>query len=387
MKYLKALFKGNIRQYGMILVMIVMAIFFHIATDGLLLTPLNLTNIILQNAYILIMICGMLPLILTGMFDMSVGSVAAVIGALAAILQVNMKVGFLPTLLLCLAVGAVIGAWQGFWVAYRGVPAFITTLSSQLVFRGLTILVLDGRSIGPFSTTFQAMSSSFVPDIFGGQGLHITTLLIAVLVCAWYVLSHLRARKTQIKYGIEVPPAWSESIKYVLICVVILVFSYLFASYQGFPTVLIIIAALILLYNFICQRSIIGRHLYAIGGNNRAAALSGVKTKLTVFITFINMGVVAALAGIVYAARLNAATPKAGNGFELDAIAACFVGGASVTGGSGTIAGAIVGGLMMGVLNNGMSMMGISIDIQQSVKGLVILFAVAFDIYSKSKQK
>ena len=387
MKYMKALFKGNIRQYGMIIVMVVMAVFFHFATQGLLLTPLNLTNIILQNAYILIMICGMLPLILTGMFDMSVGSVAAVVGALAAILQVNLKVGFLPTLLICLVTGAVIGVWQGFWIAYRGVPAFIATLSSQLIFRGLTILILDGRSIGPFSDAFRAMSSSFVPDVFHGQGLHITTMVIALLLCVWYVLSHLRARRTQAKYGMEVAPAWSETVKYVLICLVILGFSYLFASYQGFPTVLVIVAALILLYNFVCQRSIIGRHLYAIGGNSRAAALSGVKTKLTVFAAFINMGVVAALAGVVYAARLNAATPKAGNGFELDAIAACFVGGASVTGGSGTIAGAIIGGLMIGVLNNGMSMMGISIDIQQSVKGLVILFAVAFDMYSKSRQK
>lgn len=386
MKYVKSLLKTNLRQYGMIIVMVAMAVYFNVATGGLLFTPLNLTNIVLQNSYIVILICGMLPLILTGMFDLSVGSVAAIIGAIAAVLQVTFKVGFLPTLLVCLLAGCVIGAWQGFWVAFRGIPAFIVTLSSQLVFRGLTILTLDGRSIGPFSEPFRAMSSSFIPDVLGGSDLHLTTLALGAVACLIYILLQMKNRSAQKKYGIEQSPLWTTVAKMVVLSAVMMVFSYLFAAHQGFPTVMMIMAVLILVYSFICNRAVFGRHLYAIGGNQRAAGLSGVKTKRTVFLTFVNMGFIAALAGVVYAARLNAGTPKAGNGFELDAIAACFVGGASVTGGSGTIAGAIIGGLMIGVMNNGMSIMGISIDIQQAIKGLVILFAVAFDMYSKSKQ-
>lgn len=386
MKTLKSLVKNNMRQYSMILILVVMVLMFQILTDGLLLTPLNMTNIVLQNSYIVILAIGMLPIIITARIDLSVGSIAAVVGAVAAVMMVKKGAGFLVTLLTGLLLGGAIGAWHGFWVAVRNIPAFIVTLSSQLVFRGLTVVILDGRSIGPFSEEFQALSSSFLPDIFSFNGLHLTTILIAIVACVALVFKEMNARAEQRKYNFATAPLWGSVCKTALICVVLLGFAYFFAAYQGFPTVMLIMIALVLIYSFITRRTIIGRHLYAVGGNEKAAGLSGVKIKKVLFAAFVNMGVLAGLAGLVFAARLNAGTPKAGNGFELDAIASCFIGGASVSGGTGTISGALVGCFIMGVMNNGMSIMGIAVDLQQAIKGLVILFAVAFDLYAKSKE-
>lgn len=386
MKSLKSLIKNNMRQYSMILILVVMVLMFQIFTDGLLLTPLNMTNIVLQNSYIVILAIGMLPIIITARIDLSVGSIAAVVGAIAAVMMVQKGAGFLVTLLVGLLIGGAIGAWHGFWVAVRNIPAFIVTLSSQLVFRGLTVVILDGRSIGPFSEEFQALSSSFLPDIFNSNGLHLTTILIAVIACIALVFKEINARSEQRKYSFATISLWASIGKTTLICIVLLGFTYFFAAYQGFPTVMLIMIALVLVYSFITRHTIIGRHLYAVGGNEKAAGLSGVKTKKVLFAAFVNMGVLAGLAGLVFAARLNAGTPKAGNGFELDAIASCFIGGASVSGGTGTISGALVGCFIMGVMNNGMSIMGIAVDLQQAIKGLVILFAVAFDLYAKSKE-
>ncbi|MPM71622.1 Xylose transport system permease protein XylH [bioreactor metagenome] len=301
-------------------------------------------------------------------------------------MMVNFGAGFVPTVLAGLLIGALIGAWQGFWVAYRNIPAFIVTLSTQLVFRGLTVVVLDGRSIGPFSDAFQALSTSYLPDIFTIDGLHVTSLVVALVACAVIILGELRNRSEEKKYGFAANPGWMSIAKMVLLCGAVLVISYVFASYQGFPTVLMIMIALIIIYTFITRKTVFGRHMYALGGNEKAAGLSGVNIKKVLFSTFINMGVLAGLAGLVFAARLNAGTPKAGNGFELDAIAACFIGGASVYGGTGTVSGALIGCLIMGVMNNGMSIMGIAVDLQQAIKGLVILAAVAFDMYAKSKE-
>lgn len=365
----------TLRAYSMVIVLVVIAVLFHLLTNGLIFTAMNLTNIILQNSYVVLLILGMLPVILTGNVDLSVGSVLAFVGAIAAILQVNYHCGIL------------IGCWQGMWIAYFDIPAFLVTLSGELVFRGLTQVVLDGASIGPFSDTFRAIASSFIPDIFGGSGFHLTTMILAVLACAVYVYLQLHGRADKQRHGVPVRPITGFIIKCVVMCVVILYLSWQMASYNGYPTVLIIMLVLCLVYSFICSRTIFGRGLYAIGGNRKAAMLSGVKDRLYFFLAYANMGLMSAVAALVYAARLNAATPKAGVNFELDAIAACFVGGASVTGGAGTIGGALVGCFVIGILNNGMSMMGISADWQQTVKGLVILAAVAFDLVPKRKKK
>ena len=378
----------TLRAYSMVIALVVIAVLFHFLTDGLIFTAMNLTNLILQNSYVVLLILGMLPVILTGNVDLSVGSVLAFVGAVAAILQVNYGMGVVPTLLISLIVGIAIGAWQGMWIAYFDSPAFLVTLSGELVFRGLTQVVLDGASIGPFSPAFRTMASSFlIPDEVAAGTVMTITMVIAVIACVLVVLSQVLARRNKVAHGVPVGSPVGMIIRCVLLSAVILALSYLMGKYKGYPTVLVIMLVLSLIYSFICSRTIFGRGLYAIGGNRKAAALSGVKDRLYFFMAYTNMGFMCAVAALVYAARLNAATPKAGVNFELDAIAACFVGGASVTGGAGTIAGALVGCFVIGILNNGMSMMGISADWQQVVKGLVILAAVAFDLIPKRKKK
>lgn len=387
MRNLIVLLKGNMRQYGMIGALGLIVLLFQVWTGGILLKPLNITNLILQNGYVLILAIGMLPIIITGRIDLSVGSIVAFVGAIAAIMIVNLQLPLVVTIIICLLTGALIGAWHGFWTAYVGIPAFITTLSGMLIFRGLTIAVLDGRSIGPFYASFRAISTSFVPDILKGGGVNLTALLIGLLLSIYLVVKELKTRKDRISYSFEVLPLWFFAIKVAIICGGIMLLSYFLASYNGIPTLLILLTVLILFYSFITNSTVIGRRIYALGGNEAAARLSGIDTRRMVFLTNINMGLLAAVAGIVFAARLNAGTPKAGTGFELDAIAACFIGGASVSGGTGTIVGAVLGTLIMGVMNNGMSIVGISVDYQQAIKGLVILFAVAIDLVLKKKQK
>jgi putative multiple sugar transport system permease protein len=382
---LKEMFKSNIRQYGMILALLAIMVFFQIITDGVLFQPLNITNMILQNSYILILAIGMLLVIVAFHIDLSVGSIAAFVGAISAILIVNMKVHFLIAILASLLVGALIGAFQGLWISYVKIPAFIVTLGGMLMFRGFTMVALGGRSLAPFPKEFQLISSGFIPDFFKGNGIHITTVLIGIILSALFVYSEFSNRKTQQKYELEVLPLNFFIVKQLLVVFIINWFTVTLATYEGIPNVLVLLFALIAVYTFITKKTVLGRHIYALGGNEKAASLSGVKTKKLVFWVFVNMGVMAALSGIVFAARLNAATPKAGTMFELDAIAACFIGGASTSGGKGTIIGAIIGGLFMGVLNNGMSLVGLGIDWQQGIKGAVLLLAVAFDLMTKSK--
>ena len=378
----------TLRAYSMVIALVVIAVLFHFLTDGLIFTAMNLTNLILQNSYVVLLILGMLPVILTGNVDLSVGSVLAFVGAVAAILQVNYGMGVVPTLLISLIVGIAIGAWQGMWIAYFDIPAFLVTLSSELVFRGLTQVVLDGASIGPFSPAFRTMASSFlIPDEVSAGTVMSITMIIAVVACVLFVLTQVLERRNKVAHGVPVGSPVGMIVRCVVLSAAILALSYLMGQYKGYPTVLAIMLVLSLIYSFICSRTIFGRGLYAIGGNRKAAALSGVKDRLYFFMAYTNMGFMCAVAALVYAARLNAATPKAGVNFELDAIAACYVGGASVSGGGGTIAGALVGCFVIGILNNGMSMMGISADWQQVVKGLVILIAVAFDLLPKRKKK
>lgn len=385
MENLARLFRDNIRQYGMVLALLFIVGFFQILTGGILLNPLNVTNIILQNSYILILAIGMLLVIVAFQIDLSVGSLAAFIGAVSGVMMVTMSLPFWLSMIVILAFGGLLGAWHGFWIAYIRIPAFIVTLSGMLLFRGLTYVTLQGQSIGPFPEEFQMIASGFLPDLFAAKGIHVTTLVLGLLASAAFVWSEFSKRAALKKYGFEPLSLGLTITKLVLILGALNAFALALAAYKGIPNVLILLIALILLYTFIANKTIPGRHIYALGGNEKAAALSGVKTKRVLFWVFVNMGVLSALSGMVFAARLNAATPKAGTGFELDAIAACFIGGASTAGGIGTIMGAMIGALVMGVLNNGMSLLGVGIDWQQAIKGMVLLLAVTFDVFSKSK--
>ncbi|REJ17898.1 MAG: ABC transporter permease [Paenibacillaceae bacterium] len=378
-------FRANIRQYGMLIALLLIMLLFQILTGGILLKPLNVTNLILQNSYILVLAIGMVLVIISGHIDLSVGSVAAFVGAVAAFMMVELNVPLAAAVVLSLLMGALIGAWQGFWVAYVRVPSFIVTLAGMLMFRGLTMLVLKGQSVGPFPEAFRALSSGFIPDFSGGGGLHLLSLLIGALLSALLIAIGWRKRLSDIRYNFEVPPRGYFIAQMVILAAALMLFVYVLASYEGIPNILIVLLVLIFAYTFITNRTVIGRHIYAMGGNEKAAMLSGVKTKRVSFWVFVNMGTLAALSGLIFAARLNAATPKAGVNFELDAIAACFIGGASMSGGVGTVVGAVIGGLVMGVMNNGMSILGVGIDWQQAIKGLVLLLAVAFDIYNRNK--
>jgi len=385
MENLKRIFSDNIRQYSMLIALVVIMVFFQIITDGALMKPLNLTNLVLQNSYVVILALGMLLVIVAGNIDLSVGSVAAFSGAIAAVLIVNYKLNSAVAVLVCLAVGALIGSMQGYFIAYIKIPSFIATLAGMLIFRGLTLVLLRGQSIGPFPGEFQALSSGFIPDIFGSGGLRITTLVIGAIISVILIYLDVRSRQNQKKYGFEVMPLYFFLIKNLVIAGAIMGLSYLLASYNGLPNVLIVLGVLIALYGFVTTRTVIGRRVYALGGNQKAAKLSGVNTERLTLYTFINMGILAAMAGLIITARLNSATAKAGTGFELDAIAATFIGGASATGGIGTVFGAVIGAFIMGTMNNGMSILGVGINWQQAIKGSVLLIAIFFDVYNKNK--
>ena len=377
--------KNNIREYGMLLSLVVIMGFFQYMTDGVLFKPLNLTNLILQNSYIVIMALGMLLVIVAGHIDLSVGSVSGFVGALAAVLMVNYEWNFAGASLLCLAVGAVIGGVQGWFVAYLKIPSFIVTLAGMLVFKGLALALLQGQSVGPFPDQFQLLSSGFIPDSFNGETLHTSSLLLGVVVAVVLFALKLRERAGHVKHAMEEEPTAFFLAKNVAFAAAIVWFCWMLASYKGLPDVLVVMFALMLVYDFVTRRTTVGRRLYALGGNAKAARLSGIKTERLALLTFVNMGALAALAGLVFAARLNTATPKAGLGFELDVIAACFIGGASASGGVGKVLGAVIGAFVMGVMNNGMSILGIGIDYQQVIKGIVLLAAVCVDVYNKNK--
>ncbi len=378
--------KASIRQYGMLLSLIVIMAFFEIATNGTLLRPLNLTNLVLQNSYIAIMALGMLLVIVTGHIDLSVGSVSGFVGALAAVMLVQWNMPIVVAGLLCLLAGGLIGAAQGAFVAYVKIPSFIVTLAGMLVFRGLMLAVLSGQSVGPFPPEFQLLSSGFIPEMLPmTAGVRLTSVLLGVFVAAVLIWSNQRSRVRRARHGLETEPMVLFAIKNTVLTAGVVGLAWLIASYRGLPNVLIIMAVLIAIYAFVTTRTTVGRQIYAVGGNEKAARLSGIKTERLTFLTFVNMGVLAALAGLIFAARLNTATPKAGTGFELDVIAACFIGGASAYGGVGLVSGAVIGAFIMGVMNNGMSILGIGVDYQQIIKGLVLLGAVCVDVYNQKR--
>ncbi len=371
----------------MVIALVFIMVFFQALTGGILFKPMNITNLVLQNAYVLILGVGMLLCIVTGNIDLSVGSVVAFVGAIAAVLMVDLNVPVPVAIVIALAIGLAVGAFQGFFIAYLRIPAFIVTLAGFLIFRGLTMVILKGQTKAPFEKSFQAIAAGYLPGMeLRVAGLNVVSLIAGVIFSVLLVLVQFRNRANKRKYDFDVLPMGLEFGKAAIVIVAINALTISLAAYNGIPIVLLLLLGLILVYSFITQRTIAGRHVYALGGNEKAARLSGIKTQRVMFWVYANMGLLASLAGLVVAGRLNAATPKAGTGFELDAIAACYIGGASASGGIGTVVGTIVGGLVMGVLNNGMSIMGVSVDWQQAIKGMVLLGAVCFDVYTKSKK-
>ncbi|WP_421914513.1 multiple monosaccharide ABC transporter permease [Mesorhizobium sp.] len=399
----------NLREYGLIIALIVIMLFFQFTTSGTLFKPVNLSNLVQQNSFIIVMALGMLLVIVSGYIDLSVGSVAGFIGALAANMMVIWQLGPLSNPLVvsivCLIVGGLIGAAQGYWIAYHRIPSFIVTLAGMLIFRGICQALLGGgSSVGPLPDNFKMLSSGFIPDVIGpmtlipptvnaagktimgsGLTLHMTTIVLGLIAVLAYAYFGLRTRRKRERHGYEAEPFPLFVVKTLVASALALFLVYEFASYRGLPVVLLVMGVLISLFVFVTKRMTIGRRIYAMGGNPKAAQLSGINTERLTLLVFINMGVLSALGGLIIAARLGQAVPAAGLGSELDVIAAVFIGGASAMGGVGQVIGAVVGGFIMGVMNNGMSIMGVNVDWQQVVKGLVLLGAVIFDVYNKNK--
>ncbi|MFD9539449.1 multiple monosaccharide ABC transporter permease [Streptomyces sp. NPDC060022] len=377
--------RRNMRQYGMLMALGLIVVLFAVWSNGDLLLPRNVSNLVLQNSYILILAIGMMLVIIAGHIDLSVGSLTAFIGAMAAVLMVEHDLPWPLAVVLCLAIGAVAGAVQGFFIAYLGIPSFIVTLAGMLLFRGLTEIFLKGQTLGPFPKGLQKIANGFLPEVGPTTNYHNLTLLLGLALIVFVVFQEVRDRKRQQEFALDVPPAKLFLLKLVALVSAVLTVTLLLASYKGAPVVLLILGVLVVGFGYLMRNAIIGRHIYAIGGNLPAAKLSGVRDKKVTFLVFLNMGMLAALAGLVFAARFNAASPKAGLNFELEAIAASFIGGASMSGGVGTVLGAIIGGVVLGVLNNGMNLVGIGTDYQQVIKGFVLLAAVGFDVWNKRK--
>ena len=380
---------GHLRENGMLMALVAIVVFFlvvvRVREDVDFLSAQNITNLFLQNSYVIIMALGMLLVIVAGHIDLSVGSVVGFVGAVAAVLTVNLDWPVWAVVPSCLVVGLLIGAAQGYWVAYWRIPSFIVTLAGMLVFRGLTLWLLAGQNIGPFPKEFQALSTGFVPDVFAIDKPNMTALVLVCICAIAIVVLGWRARARDAAFGTIPEPMTIFALRNLVVTAALIFVGYKLASFRGLPNVVIILTVLTVLYAFFTENMTTGRRIFALGGNEKAAKLSGIKTERLVFLTFCNMGVLAAMAGMIVAARLNSSTPKAGAGFELDVIAAVFIGGASMSGGVGKILGAVVGALIMGVMNNGMSILSIGIDYQQVIKGLVLLAAVIFDVYNKSK--
>lgn len=387
MNKLKAIFGGDTRQFGMIFALVALIVFFQIITDGLTLRPENVINIFQGNSYILVLAIGMVLVIIAGHIDLSVGSVAAFAGIAVAIAMRDWALPWWAGVLLGLVIGAMIGAWQGFWVAVVGIPAFIVTLAGMLIFRGANQFVGRSNTV-PVGDAFQTIGAGYLPEVGPDTGYNNLTLLIGVALCVALVAGTLRTRRNQAQIGAVLEPQSTTWLRLGLICVSILAVTLLMGSGRpgtSLPVSALILGVLVLIYGFISTRTIIGRHVYAVGGNRHAAELSGVRSKNVNFLVMLNMSVLAALAGMMFVARSNASGPFDGVGWELDAIAAVFIGGAAVSGGVGTVVGSIIGGLVIAVLNNGLQLMGVGADMTQIIKGLVLLIAVAVDVYNKSQ--
>ncbi|RKR85855.1 putative multiple sugar transport system permease protein [Micromonospora pisi] len=386
----KSLFGGttsNARQFGMIFTLVAIVLLFQILTNGLTLNSANMISLVSQYSYILILAIGMLMVIVAGHIDLSVGSIAAFVGIVVAKVMQEYSVPWFVAILIGLVVGALIGAWQGFWVAYVGVPAFIVTLAGMMLFRG------GNQYIGNADTTpvpqdFKFIGAGFLPEVGPDTGYNNLTLLLGLAACVAVVIREWRLRATRREMAADVAPMWISALRVVILLAVIIFATMRFAGGRigtSFPISGIILAVLVLIYSFITRNTAGGRHIYAVGGNARAAELSGVRLRRVNFFVMMNMSILAAIAGMIFVARSAASGPQDGLGWELDAIAAVFIGGAAVSGGLGTISGSIVGGLVMAVLNNGLQLVGVGSDRVQIIKGLVLLLAVALDVWNKNQ--
>ncbi|MCL1795451.1 MAG: sugar ABC transporter permease [Clostridia bacterium] len=391
---LKSLFGGNLKQYTMLIALIAVVLFFQYIeprSSGRLLTPLNVSNLIFQYAYVIILAIGMLICILTGgNIDLSVGSVVAVVSAMAGYFMKEQKMDVYLSMGICLVAGLVIGIWQGFWIAYVRIPAFIVTLSSMLVFRGLTGIIVRGQTISGLPEEFLSIFNSFIPDWFGpfelfGMTVNGLAFFAGVLLAVVFAAIQLFGFFSRRRKGYVVGSVQGLTVKLSIIGLFIIALFTTLARHKGVPAVLLTLGVLLIVYSFFTNNTVMGRHIYALGGNEKAARLSGVKTNKLLFFAYVNMAFLAAIAGLVTTVRHASANPTAGTGYELDAIAACYIGGASAYGGIGTVSGTLIGALLMGVLNNGMSLANISQFMQSVVKGLVLLAAVAFDVISKKQ--
>ena len=389
MNALKQLFSGNTRQFGMIFALIALILFFQIRTGGLVMTPTNVQNLFNGNAYILILAIGMVLVIIAGHIDLSVGSVAAFAGIVAAISMRDLGLPWFAGVLIGLGLGALIGAWQGFWVAYVGIPAFIVTLAGMLLFRGANQFVGKSNTV-PVTEEFQYLGAGYLPEVGPETGFNNLTVLIGLLAVAAVIILMVRRRQRDAKIGATPAPLWVDLVKTGLLVAALLYATNLFATGRpgtSFPVPGLILGVLVLIYGFVASKTVVGRHIYAVGGNKHAAELSGVRSKRIDFLVMMNMSILAALAGMIFVGRSTGSGPFDGVGWELDAIAAVFIGGAAVSGGVGTVIGSVIGGLVMAVLNNGLQLLGVGADLTQIIKGLVLLIAVAFDVYNKMQGK
>jgi putative multiple sugar transport system permease protein len=384
--------KNSLKKNTILIALVVVMLFFQALIvaggKGSLFAPANISNLISQNAYVVVLASGMLLCILTGgNIDLSVGSIVALVGAIAGTLIVNMHVNIYVGIVLCLLCGLLIGAWQGFWIAYIRIPPFIVTLAGMLLWRGVALLVLNGLTISPFPASYLRYFTSFLPVSDNKTLIFAITVVIGVIVTLVYVISQVMDRLKKQKKGYETSSSVMFIFKLAITSAVVLFLFFLLAQNKGVPVVLIIIAAIVLIYSYFTSRTVPGRYLYALGGNEKAAKMSGINTNRILFFAYANMGFLSGVAALMCVARFNSAAPSAGTNYELDAIASCFIGGASAYGGTGTISGAVIGAIFMGVLNNGMSIMGIDSNWQRAVKGLVLLAAVVFDVVSKNRKK
>ena len=387
---LKNIFGGgqsNLRQFGILISLVLIIGLFDVLTGGLTLSPGNLINVVSQYSYILILAIGMVMVIIAGHIDLSVGSVAAFAGILVATSMNSWHFPWPLAIVFGLVVGALIGAWQGFWVAYIGVPAFIVTLAGMLIFRGGNQFIGNANTV-PVPKGFTTIGAGYLPEIGPDTGFNNLTLLLGAVVVVAIVVREWRARLVQEGMGSARAPLWVSLLKVVLLSAVVVYATVKFASGRtgtSFPISGIILGVLVLFYGFVTRNTIFGRHIYAVGGNKLAAELSGVKSKRINFLDMMNMSILAALAGMIFVARSVASGPQDGLGWELDAIAAVFIGGAAVAGGIGTVVGSIVGGLVMAFLNNGLQLEGVGADLVQIIKGMVLLVAVGVDVWNKSQ--
>ena len=379
----------QLKQYGMIIALVLIYAIFAFLSDFKNVAPMNVNNLIMQNSYVIVLALGMLLCCLTGNVDLSVGSVVAFAGAIAAIMVVDYHMAIPVAFLAALLIGALVGVWQGFFISVLGVSPFIVSLANMLVFRGLALVVLQGQTKGPLPPEFTIVGAGYLPQFFttiGGTKIELLALFAGIALSVFIVLMELRSRSNKKKHGFILPSVPATIFKLVVSIAIVNFFTVKLAMYMGLPMVLLIVLVLMILYSFITNNTVPGRQIYAVGGNRKAAALSGIKVDRVMFWIYTNMGILAGLAGIILSARNASATPKAGDMFEMDAIADCYIGGTAVAGGVGTVTGAVVGALIMGVLNNGMSLLGWSVDVQRVVKGLVLLAAVAVDLYFKKKK-